>query len=130
MKDDLAEYLSSNNLEDHISSIINIVSRYDKKKIPVRSSVRTIKRKGSKEVLYENEFFEIVKDYHTKEKCDISVLKLKRKIWLEKDDFSELKEYIEGYDGYYSGFSGGFIFKSLPTTKVSEEIKELIKSLL
>jgi hypothetical protein len=71
-----------------------------------------------------------VKDYHSKDKMEIWVLKLKRNIWLEKDDFAELKEFIECYDGYYSGFSGGFIFKSMPNEKILEETTGLIESLI
>ena len=128
MKADVTKYLSSKKLGSHI---IDIIDRHNKKKPNlVRTGTKTIKRKGSKEILFENQFFTIVKDYHTKDKMDIWVLKLKRKIWLEKDEFSELKELIECYDGYYSGFSGGFIFPSMPTTKIIVEITELLKSLV
>ncbi len=71
-----------------------------------------------------------MKDFHTKDKMDIWVLKLKRKIWLEKDDFSELKELVECYDGYYSGFSGGFIFKSMPIKRILEEVTEFLENLV
>ncbi len=131
MKDDLTEYLSSKNLEEHISTIIGIVNKhYNKKPIPTRNPTKLIKRRGSKEILYENQFFVIVKDFHTKDKIDIWVIKLKRKIWLEKDDFSEFKEFIECYDGFYSGFSGGFIFKSMPIEKIIEEATELLENLV
>jgi len=131
MKDDVTKYLSSKKLEDHISHIIDIIDRHsNKKSILVRTGTKPIKRRGAKETLFENQFFAIVKDYHTKDKIDIWVLKLKRKIWLEKDEFSELKEFIECYDGYYSGFSGGFIFPSMPTTKIIEEVTELLESLV
>jgi len=131
MKDDLTKYLSSKKLEEHISNIIAIVNRHcSKRPSLVRTVTKSIKRRGSKEVLFENQFFVIVKDYHTKDKIDIWVLKLKRKIWLEKDDFSELKELIECYDGYYSGFSGGFIFESMPTMKILEEVTKLIETLV
>jgi len=131
MKNDLTKYLSSKKLEKHISHIIAIIDRHSKKKPnQVRTAKNPIKRKGAKEVLFENQFFVIAKDYHTKDKIDIWVLKLKRKIWLEKDEFSELKELIECYDGYYSGFSGGFIFPSMPTTKIIEEVTELLLSLV
>jgi len=53
-----------------------------------------------------------------------------RKIWLGKDGFSELKEFTECYDGYYSRFSKGFIFKSMPNEKIIAEITELLKDLL
>jgi hypothetical protein len=131
MKDDLTEYLSSKKLEEHISHIILIIERHSKKKPNlVRTGTKPIKGRGAKEILFENQFFVIAKDYHTKDKIDIWVLKLKRKIWLEKDEFSELKEFIECYDGYYSGFSGGFIFPSMPTTKITEEVTELLLSLV
>lgn len=131
MKDDLTKYLSRKKLEEHISSIIAIVNKHCNKKSSLTQTVtKTIRRKGSKETLYENRFFVIVKDYHTKDKIDIWVLKLGRKIWLEKGDFSELKELIECYDGYYSGFSGGFIFESMPTTKTLEEVTKLIETLV
>ena len=131
MKDDLTKYLSSKKLEEHISSIIAIVNRhFNKKPNPIRTVTKSIKRKGSKEILYENQFFVIVKDFHTKDKIDIWVLKLKRKIWLEKDEFSELKEFIECYDGYYSGFSGGFIFESMPNEKILEETTQLLENLI
>ncbi len=131
MKEELTKYLSSKNLEEHISIIIDIVnSYYNKKTKPVRPEKKPIKRRGSKENLYENQFFVIVKDFHTKDKVDIWVLKLKRKIWLEKDEFSELKEFVEGYDGYYSGFSGGFIFTSMPNEKIMEEATELLENLV
>ena len=112
-----------------------IIDKHYKKK-PINSTKTTdcttkqVNRRSTKEILYENEYFSIEKSYHTKEKIDIWVLKLKRKVWLKKDDFSELKELIECYDGYYSGFSGGFIFKFMPREKIIEEITELIKSLL
>ena len=131
MKEDLAKYLTSKNLEEHLSNIITIVGKYyNKKPVPTRSRTTPIKRKKSKETLYENSFFIVVKDFHTKEKIDIWVLKLKRKVWLGKDKFSELKEFIECYDGYYSGFSGGFIFESIPAEKVIKEIAELIEELV
>lgn len=131
MKDDLTKYLSSKKLEAHISKIIAIVNKHcNKKPSPVRIVTKSIKRKGSKETLYENEFFVIVKDFHTKDKIDIWVLKLKRKVWLKKDDFSELKELIECYDGYYSGFSGGFIFESMPSMEILEEVTELLEELV
>jgi len=131
MKADVTKYLSSKKLGDHISHIIDIIDRHNKKKPNlVRTGTKTIKRKGSKEILFENQFFTIVKDYHTKDKMDIWVLKLKRKIWLEKDEFSELKELIECYDGYYSGFSRSFIFPSMHSTKIIVEITELLKSLV
>ena len=131
MKDELAEYLSCENLKEHISVIIDIVNRHNNKRPNlVRTKIKPIKRKGSKEILYENQFFVIVKDFHTKDKIDIWVLKLKRKIWLEKDDFSELKEFIECYDGYYSGFSGGFIFESMPNEKILEETTQLLENLI
>ena len=131
MKDEITSYLSSKNLKEHISVIIDIVNRHNNKKsIPIRAPIKSIKRKGSKEILYENKFFVIVKDFHTKDKIDIWVLKLNRKIWLEKDDFSELKELIECYDGYYSGFSGGFIFESMPNEKILDETTQLIENLV
>ena len=131
MKDGVTKYLSSKKLEEHISHIIEIIDRHSNKKPNlVRTGTKTIKRKGSKEILFENQFFTIMKDYHTKDKIDIWVLKLKRKIWLEKDEFSELKELIECYDGYYSGFSGGFIFPSMPSTKIIEEVTGLLESLV
>jgi len=131
MKDDLTEYLSSKKLEEHISNIIGIVNRhYNKKSSPARTAIKPVKRRGSKEILYENQFFVIVKDFHTKDKIDIWVLKLKRKIWLEKDRFSELKEFIECYEGYYSKFSGGFIFESMPVKKIIEETTELLETLV
>lgn len=131
MKDDLTKYLTSKKLEEHISNIIAIVNKYCRKKpSPVRPITNSIKKKGSKATLYENQFFVIVKDFHTKDKIDILVLKLKRKIWLKKDDFSELKELIECYDGYYSGFSGGFIFESMPSMEILEEVKELLEDLV
>lgn len=58
------------------------------------------------------------------------MLKLKRKIWLKKDEFAEFKELIECYDGYYSGFSGGFIFKSMPINKILDEVTELLENLV
>ncbi|MHA1931334.1 MAG: hypothetical protein ACW96X_02275, partial [Promethearchaeota archaeon] len=103
---------------------------YNKKSISQPSRSKPIKRRGAKENLYENQFFVIVKDFHTKDKVDIWVIKLKRKIWLNKDDFSELKEFIECYDGYYSGFSGGFIFESMPNEKIIGEATELLESLV
>ena len=126
------KYLSSKNLEEHISNITAIIDSHYKKKPakPARTTPKQVGRKGSKEILYENQFFTIEKSFHTKEKIDIWVLKLKRKIWLKKDDFSELKEFIECYDGYYSGFSGGFIFESMPSEKVIEEVTELLESLV
>jgi hypothetical protein len=131
MKEELMKYLSSNNLEEHFTFIIDIINRHKHRRpIPEPTEKKPIRRRGSKETLYENQLFVIVKDFHTKDKCDIWVLKLKRKIWLEKDDFTELKEYIEGYDGYYSGFSGGFIFKSMPKTNLIDEITELIRNLI
>lgn len=131
MKDDLAEYLSSKKLEEHISNIIGIVDRhYKKKPSPVRTAIKPVKRRGAKENLYENQLFAIVKDFHTKNKMDIWVLKLKRKIWLEKGQFSELKEFIECYDGYYSKFSGGFIFESMPVKKFIGETTELLETLI
>jgi len=131
MKDDLVKYLSSKNLEEHISIIIDIVNRHsNKESIPTRTATKLIKRRGSKETLYENQFFAIVKDFHTKDRIDVWVLKLKRKIWLEKDEFSELKEFIECYDGYYSHFSGGFIFTSMPIPKIIEEATELLENLV
>ena len=131
MKDELMKYLSSENLEEHITIIIDIVSKYyNKNSAPEHTGIKPIKRRGSKETLYENQFFVIMKDFHTKDKMDIWVLKLKRKIWLEKDDFSELKEFIEGYDGYYSGFSGGFIFESMLSEKIIEEATELLENLV
>lgn len=131
LKAEVTKYLSSMKLEDHISYIIEIIDRHVKRKPNlVRMETKTIKRRGVKENLFENQFFTIIKDYHTKDKIDIWVVKLKRKIWLEKDDFSELKELIECYDGYYSGFSGGFIFPSMPTTKIIEEVTELLLSLV
>ena len=131
MKEDVVKYLSSKNLEEHISIIIDIVNKhYNKKTTPTRTETKLITRRGSKETLYENKFFAIVKDFHTKDKIDIWVLKLKRKIWLGKDNFSELKEFIECYDGYYSGFSGGFIFESMPSEKIIEEATELLESLV
>ena len=131
MKEDVVKYLSSKNLEEHISIIIDIVNKhYNKKPTPTRTETKPIKRRGSKETLYENQFFIIVKDFHTKDKIDIWVIKLKRKIWLGKDDFSELKEFIECYDGYYSGFSGGFIFESMPSEKIIEEATELLENLV
>lgn len=131
MKNDLTKYLSNNKLEKHISHIIDIVDRHNNRKpTPIRTVPKPIKRKASKDVLFDNQFFVIVKDYHTKDKCDIWVLKLNRKIWLEKDEFSELKELIECYEGYYSGFSGGFIFKAMPTTKAIEELTELMVNLV
>ena len=72
----------------------------------------------------------ITKEFHTKDKIDIWVLRLKRKIWLGKDNFSELKEFIECYDGYYSGFSKGFIFESMPNEKIIGEATELIETLV
>jgi len=131
MKNDLEEYLTSKNLEEHTPHIIDIVDRHSNtKSVLVRNGTKSIKRKRTKKAVYENQFFIIVKDFHTKDKCDIWVLKLKRKIWFEKADFSELKEFIEGYDGYYSGFSGGFIFKTMPIEKVLDEVSELIENLL
>ena len=131
MKEDVVKYLSSKNLEEHISIIIDIVNKhYNKKPTPTRTETKPIKRRGSKETIYENQFFAIVKDFHTKDKIDIWVIKLKRKIWLGKDDFSELKEFIECYDGYYSGFSGGFIFESMPSEKIIEEATELLENLV
>ena len=131
MKKNLEEYLSSNNLEIHTPHIIDIVVRHSNtKSVLIRNESKSIKRKRTKEILHENKFFIIVKDFHTKDKCDIWVLKLKRKIWLGKDNFSELKEFIECYDGYYSGFSGGFIFKSMPVENILEEVTELINNLL
>ena len=131
MKEELTKYLSSKDLEEHISNIIDIVNRHNHKKPnTTRTGTKPIKRRGSKETLYENQFFVIVKDFHTKDKLDIWVLKLKRKVWLEKDNFSEFKELIECYDGYYSGFSGGFIFKSMPIEKVLEEVTELLENLV
>ena len=125
------KYLKSNNLESHISTITDIVnSHYKRKSTSVRTTPKTVKKRGNKEILFENQYFIIVKDYHTKEKVDIWVLKLKRKIWLEKDEFAEFKEFIEGYDGYYSGFSGGFIFKSMPITKTLKEAEELLEDLV
>jgi hypothetical protein len=131
VKEELTNYLSSKNLEEHVSIIIDIVNKhYNKKTFPARAEKKLIKRRGTKENLYENQFYVIVKDFHTKDKVDIWVLKLKRKIWLKKDEFSELKEFIECYDGYYSGFSGGFIFESMPSEKIIEEATELIENLV
>lgn len=132
MRNDLVKYLSSNNLEDHTSNIIDIVDRHYNKKSnkPTHTATKQVVRRGSKEILYENQFFLIEKGFHTKNKIDIWVLKLKRKIWLGKDDFSELKESIECYDGYYSGYSGGFIFESMPAENIIKETVDLIESLV
>ena len=132
MRNDLVKYLSSKNLEEHTSTIIGIVDRhYNKKSIkPALTTAKQVKRRGSKEILYENQFFMIEKGFHTKNKIDIWVLKLKRKIWLGKENFSELKEFIECYDGYYSAYSGGFIFESMPAENIIKETIELLESLV
>ncbi len=93
IKNDLVKYLSKNNLEEHISMIISIVNKhYNKKPVPTHTTTKSIKRRKVKEILFENQFLEIVKDFHSKEKVDIWIMKLKRKVWLEKDEFSEFKE--------------------------------------
>lgn len=128
MKEEVKNYLANKNLEEHISPLIEIIDKNNNKKT---SPVRPVtKKKGSKEILFENEFFTIIKDFHTKDKVDIWVIKLNRKVWLEKNDFEELKELVECYDGYYSGYSGGFIFMSMPDNKTIKEITELIESLI
>ena len=131
IKNDLVKYLSKNNLEEHISTIISIVNKhYNKKPVPNHAITKPIKRRKVKEIVYENQFFEIVKDFHSKEKVDIWVMKLKRKVWLEKNEFSEFKELLECYDGYYSGFSKGFIFKFMPLQDIIEEATELLENLV
>lgn len=130
IKNDLVKYLSKNNLEEHISTIMSIVDKhYGKKPVLTHATAKSIKRRKVKEILYENKFFEIVKDFHSKEKVDIWVMKLKRKVWLEKNEFSEFKELVECYDGYYSGFSKGFIFKFMPLQDIIEETTELLENL-
>ncbi len=130
MRNELVKYLSSNNLEEHTSNIIDIVDRHYNKKSNKQShaAAKQVKRRGFKEILYENQFFIIEKGFHTKNKIDIWVLKLNRKIWLGKEDFSELKEFIECYDGYYSAYSGGFIFESMPSENIIKETTELLES--
>ncbi len=132
MRNDLVKYLLSKNLEEHTSTIIGIVERhYNKKSIkPTPIATKLVMKRKSKENLYESQFFTIEKGFHTKDKIDIWVLKLKRKIWLGKDNFSELKEFIECYDGYYSGYSSGFIFESMPAENVIKETLELVESLV
>ncbi len=51
-------------------------------------------------------------------------------MWLKKEEFDEFKELIECYDVYYSGFSGGFIFKSMPINKILKEVTELLENLV
>jgi hypothetical protein len=130
----LIKYLSSKNLEDHTSEIIGIIDKHYKRRstnpIKLIKSTSTPIKKRKKEMLFENQYFTIEKSYHDKEKKDIWVLKLKRKYYLGKGNFSELKELIECYDGYYSRFSRGFIFDSIPQEKVIEEITELIENLI
>ena len=128
MKEEVKKYLSNNELQDHISPILKIIVKHDNKKAtPIHNVSR---KKSSKEALFKNQFFTIVKDFHTKDKVDIWVIKLERTVWLEKKNFEELKELVECYDGYYSGYSGGFIFMSMPDSKTIEEVTELIESLL
>ena len=132
MRNELVKYLSNKNLDEHTSNIIGIIDKYINKKSikPPHAATKQVIRRKSKEILYENHFFSIEKGFHTKNKTDIWVLKLKRKVWLEKDDFSELKESIECYDGYYSAYSGGFIFEAMPAENIIKETTELLETLI
>ncbi|KKM05062.1 hypothetical protein LCGC14_1757910 [marine sediment metagenome] len=57
------KYLKSKNLESHISTITDIVNRhYNKKTIQIRTAPRSIKKRGVKNFIFENQFFVIVKD--------------------------------------------------------------------
>jgi len=117
----------SKNLEKHTSNIMDIIKRHYNK---VSTTAKSQTKRRSKEILYENQFFTIEKSFHTKNKIDIWVLKLKRKIWLGKKKFSELKEHIECYDGYYSGYLGGFIFESIPAENIIKETTDLLEILV
>lgn len=56
--------------------------------------------------------FTITEQYHEKRGIFIYVLKLMKKV--DKDEFSNLREYAKDYDGYYSSYRGvnGFVFQT------------------
>jgi len=55
LKEDLAKYLVSKNLEEHLSNIIQIVGKhYNTKLVPSLPKKTPVKRKNSKEALFEN----------------------------------------------------------------------------
>ena len=90
-------------------------------------SPKVLKKQDSKKKT--NEYpFTVKKSYHKKNKIDIWILQIKRGHWLPKNTFQELKEYIyDNYNGYYSGYSSGFIFESEPSEEI---LKRIAKALL
>ncbi|TFG21602.1 MAG: hypothetical protein EU529_13145 [Promethearchaeota archaeon] len=50
-------------------------------------------------------YFTIKKDFHTKKQIDIWKVKIKRNYRITREHFTELKEVIKDFDGYYSHYS-------------------------
>lgn len=59
----------------------------------------------------------IEKSYHTKHKIDIWIIKLNTKF--DYDSFQEIKARVEGFGGYYSKYSRGFIFEEDPSSFIA-----------
>lgn len=59
-----------------------------------------------------SQYYTITEQYHEKKGTYIYVLRLIKKV--DKDEFSNLREYAKDYDGYYSTYRGvnGFVFQN------------------